>query len=351
MIQSLRLQQFRSYTDDSFEFGESVNIIVGPNASGKTNLLEALMMVARAKSYRGGDDELIMHGHDWARLDAHISGQERIVKLQCKEAAGSIEKTTSVDGKVYRRLPGNAIVPFILFEPNHLQLMHGGPELRRELIDDLLEQLVAEFGSVRRHYKRVLLQRNSLLKQRPTKQDLFVWNLRLSELGGKIAQERLKLIDELSQQISSIYKELSSSKDDLRAAYHSKCSLDNYGSSLLKRLESETSVDIERGFTGSGPHRDDVLFTLNDHPADQTASRGEVRTGVLAIKIASLKHLQKVHDHKPFLLLDDVFSELDGGRRRALTDFLKDHQVFITTTDADIVVQHFIDSCTIIPMG
>lgn len=115
-------------------------------------------------------------------------------------------------------------------------------------------------------------------------------------------------------------------------------------------LEQNIQKDRLRGFTGNGPHRHDLQVVLNDHPASLSASRGETRTLLLALKILELKLLERARDKKPLLLLDDVFSELDGARRKALTQFLEQYQSFITTTDADIVVQHFMDNCTILPI-
>lgn len=352
MIVSLRLQQFRSYRDESFEFAPGVNIIVGPNASGKTNLLEALLMVARGSSYRARDLELVSYGAPWARLDGVTENHARILKLQTDEAQ-SFQKTHEVNGKTYRRLTLAASLPVVLFEPNHLFLLSGSPELRRTFLDDILEQTVPGFGRLIRQYRRALAQRNTLLKNmQPTAgQDLFAWNVRLSELGGQIVEARLSLIATINERLSELYGLLTHSKVQAELVYETTCAAEHYATSLLHRLESSIALDRERGFTTHGPHRDDFMLLLNGHNAKMAASRGETRTLLLVLKILEAQLLEAARDHRPLLLLDDVFSELDGARRQALTSFLQPYQTFITTTDADIVIQHFMNKCHIIPVG
>lgn len=348
MIQNLRLQHFRTYQDESFEFGPGVNIIVGPNASGKTNLLEALQVACLGASYRARDVELVAFGADWARLDAQDDATKRVVKLQKQGEA--VLKTFEIHDKKLRRLGLRDAVPLVLFEPNHLLLLHGGPERRRDYLDDLLEQLVPEFGPARRHYKRTLGQRNALLKRGsdPAGQ-LFAWNIRLSDLGGFIATQRKGLLTRLNEQLSSFYSRLAGQAHTVGLRYVSSVEATDYSSQLLKKLEAHQQLDFERGFTAYGPHRDDFTLELDAHLANETASRGEVRTLLLALKLIEMTILEQERDQAPLLLLDDVFSELDGTRRRALTEVLATHQTFITTTDADLVVQHFTDTCQIIP--
>ncbi len=350
MINDLRLQHFRSYKDDSFEFDPGVNIIVGPNASGKTNLLEAVLVTCSGSSYRGKDNELVAFRAAWARLDAHAGSQNRVVKLR----RASEDKTTKqfeIDGHVLSRLPLSRTVPVVLFDPNHLHLLHGPPELRRNFLDDLLEQTITGYGSLRRQYRRALSQRNHLLKRGPAaaQQQLFAWNIRLSELGGQLARERLKLVEAFNKKISKHYSQLANRRQRVNLLYETTCDPAHYSSQLLKRLEQTIEQDIARGFTSHGPHRDDMAVSLNNQPAATSASRGETRTLLLALKLLEVKLVEDSRQQTAVLLLDDVFSELDGARRRALTEVLRDHQAFITTTDADVVVQHFMGNCRIIP--
>jgi len=351
MISDLRLQQFRSYTDASFEFGPGVNIIVGPNGSGKTNLLEAILVLARGNSYRVSDADLLQFGTSWFRLDARLEPQDalRTVKLV---SAPRQTKTYEIDEKLYKRLSLAHTVPVVLFEPNHLQLLHGAPELRRSYLDDLLEQTNPGFSSFRRNYRRILAQRNALLKrpQRPSVPELFPWNLRLSELGATITRARAALCVQLAERLTDLYVEISQVETRVTLAYQPKFPVESYESQLLAKLESHLPEDILRGFTAYGPHREDFTVLFDGRPADEYASRGETRTALLSLKIIELQLLEAVRDQTPLLLLDDVFSELDGARRRALTGFLQRYQTFLTTTDADVVVKHFTTESTIIPL-
>ncbi len=350
MLDSIRLQNFRSYLDESFEFGDGVNIIVGPNASGKTNLLEAVLVTAHGGSFRAKDTELVRLGSPWARLDALTSDGERVVKL---EKDDTTKKSFEIDGRLFLRLSLQKTIPTVLFEPNHLLLLTGSPEARRSFMDEVLEQTVPGYGAVRRNYRRTLAQRNALLKNTstPPHDQIFVWNLRLSELGGKMAAERLKVVGQINELAPEIYQTLSSSDAKVVINYHSSCSIDQYETSLFKRLEASVERDHMLGFTSSGPHRDDVRIQLNGHPAEETASRGETRSLILMLKIIELQLLEQARGTTPLLLLDDVFSELDGRRRHALTTHLQTYQTFITTTDADIVVKNFAKAANVIPLG
>lgn len=349
MITDLRLQHFRSYSDESFEFNPGVNIIVGPNASGKTNLLEAILVLARGGSYRVKDSELVEFNQPWARLDAHLSsGGERTFKLT-QEPTQS--KVFEIESKPYRRLSLTHTLPVVLFEPNHLQMLHGSPELRRSYLDDLLEQSLPGYGALRRQYKRTLAQRNALLKRDSPESQFFPWDIRLSQLAGQIVRARSELVDQMSRSLPKLYKQLSETKTKVDIGYASQLPIGSYETRMLKKLQDSLLLDRQRGFTATGPHREDLVILFDGHPASETASRGEARTVVLGLKVIELEIVTEARNTTPLLLLDDVFSELDGARRRALTEHLQKYQTFITTTDADVVVQHFTETSHIIPLG
>jgi DNA replication and repair protein RecF len=351
MITDLRLQQFRSYLDSSFDFSPSVNIIVGPNASGKTNLLEAVLVAARGSSYRAKDAELIAYEQPWARLEAH--GADNEIRLVLIEQSGErAQKQFKINDLPFKRLGLTRSIPVVLFEPNHLQLLTGSPEHRRNFLDDILEQTQPGFGTLRRQYRRILSQRNALLKSGrhlPVDQ-LFVWNVRLSEFGEQIVLARSRIVNDMNSRITQLYQELARVPASVAVHYQSVVAPERYATELLHKLEAHATADFERGFTAHGPHREDMLVSLNDHPAPETASRGETRTLLLVFKMIEAMLVEQARGHRPLLLLDDVFSELDGRRRQALTKFLQPYQSFITTTDADVVIQHFTESANIIPL-
>ncbi|MDZ7785857.1 MAG: DNA replication/repair protein RecF [Candidatus Saccharibacteria bacterium] len=350
MISTLSLKQFRSYHDASFEFEPGVNIIVGPNASGKTNLLEAILVLANGRSYRAKDRELLRTGQEWARLDALADKTPRTLKLQTKADSARVEKVLEVDGVAKKRLTLQDTVPVVLFEPTDLQLLTGSPARRRSFLDTLLSRSEPDFARQLRIYERSLAQRNTLLKTgHMSKDELFVWNVRLSESGGKIIASRAELIKRMNTEINGHYKDVAHEDKHITVAYQTDVSA-HHGTQLMELLEKNIKLDEKRGFTSVGPHRDDMLVEFEGRPVTETASRGEVRTLVLGFKMLELSIIEASRGQKPLLLLDDVFSELDGSRRKALTDFLKDHQTFITTTDADVVVDHFMKKTNVIAL-
>ena len=320
MISTLRLQNFRSYQDGSFEFDKGINIIVGPNASGKTNLLEAILVLANGKSYRAKDEELVRLDKPWARLDGYFEHSNRIVKINPR---GSRRKTFLIDDKLYYRLSFARTIPTVLFEPNHMQIIILGPQQRREYFDDLLQRSTPGFKTLSINYKRALAQRNALLKRGSSfgAKQLFAWDVRLSELGSKLSEARQNLIEDINQNLSKTYSQIALHKTVVTLKYETHFPVENYASKMLSKLQMTTDRDFMIGFTSVGPHREDIKILINDKPISQTASRGEIRSILLALKIFELELLEKQRGQKPIFLLDDVFSELDGARRHALVDY------------------------------
>ncbi len=351
MFTDIRLQKYRSYEDESYEFGDGVNIVVGPNASGKTNLLEALYIASLGRSFRAKDSELIAFGSSWARIDANNDANNQRTTKIITQPNGATHKEFIINNQKLVRMTPKHAIPVVLFEPNHLTLLHGSPEYRREYLDDLLERIVTGYGKIRREYRRILSQRNTLLKASKADQ-LFAWNVRLSEVGAKIAEQRYVYTREINQQLGDMYRRIArSGSTRIQINYINSCGCDDisqYGTKLLRMLENRQNVDLERGHTTVGPHREDIIVSYNERGASEVASRGEIRTILLTLKIIELQLLEDANNQKPIFLLDDVFSELDGSRRKALTENINNHQTFITTTDADIVVQHFLDKHKII---
>lgn len=339
-ITSARLQNFRSYIDSSFEFEPYVNIIVGPNASGKTNLLDALFFIAQGGSMRPKTDHVIYEKSGWARVDVLTSSnQARVIKIKEQNQP----TTLSIDDKIYRRVPLDQRIPVVLFEPSQLYLITSSPDMRRQLVDSILDKSSPGFTTLKNSYTRVLRQRNSLLKQplSVVKQQVFAWDLRLSELAGQYVQKRLELLKLINQKISEIYSSIAGKNHTLSLEYVSKLSVNNYAQSLHRKLEERLELDHLRGFTGYGPHRDDISLLIDGKDVRDVASRGETRSILLALKIIEAQILEQVAGSKPILLLDDVFGELDGVRRKSLIEFMATNQTFITTTDADVVARDF----------
>lgn len=345
MLQTLELNNFRSYKNGLFGFEPGVNIIVGANASGKTNLLEAIHVICTLQGFRAADKDLITTGAEWSRLEALTDNGVRIAKL--KLVGG---KQLDIDGVAKKRLTPETALPVVVFEPEHMLLLSSEPERRRAYLDGILSQTKPGYHSALLAYKRALSQRNRLLKNdRLESSQLFVWDVQLAEKAGVLVKARLELIETIKDVVNKQYKALSNSKAELDIRYKTKLDQGNYIEEMLTYLKHNMSLDRQRGFTTAGPHRDDLEILLNDNDARTLASRGETRTIILSLKIAELELLEQQTGKKPILLLDDVFSELDGSRRRALAENLKNYQTLLTTTDADVAVDHF-SAYNIIPV-
>lgn len=334
MFEFLELRNFRSHHEKNVEFSPGINLITGLNGSGKTNILEALYVLARGKSFRVKDKYLIEENQPWAKIYTKYNHIDRELKLIIEsDGSDRVRKLFQLDNQEYKRLTDKHKIPISLFEPRHLQILYGGPEPRRALIDSLLEQLDTTYKTTLNGYKRSLLQRNNLLRssRQIKKDEIFIWNVRLSEFGARINSKRHNLIDIINSQICESYQSIASSGDNIRIEYITGRGVD-YGSWLMKQLESNFHTDKVVGFTSVGPHRDDIKFYINDEEVSVTASRGEIRSILLAFKLVEIKLLEKELGIKPIIMLDDVFSELDSDRQKNLIDTYKSSQVFITST-------------------
>ncbi len=291
---------------------------------------------------------MVKRGSPWGRIDGVVFESARSVLLRLDPS----EKSFVLDDIEKKRLSHTSVLPVVLFEPGHMLLLGGEPERRRAYIDGILAQIVPSYKTHLSSYKRILAQRNRLLKQEVvTPEYMFVWDLRLCELASVIVAARRNYIEKLRPTFAEQYRLVSGTEDELEVSYESKLPLDTYAAAHLKVLRADFAQDRARGFTGSGPHRDDVAVSLSGNEARSSASRGETRSIVLALKIAELGEVTEACGRSPLLLLDDVFSELDGKRRRLLAQTIKHTQSFITTTDADAIVKSFMEGYNVITVG
>lgn len=341
---NLKLQGFRSYDSHAIKLQPGVNIVVGPNGSGKTNLLEALYVISTGTSFRAADRDLVKREADWFRIEAKYDDDERVLTYSLVDTASP--KHFSLDGIKRVRLSYQQKIPVVLFEPDHLRLLSGPPSARRDYLDSVLGRLQPDFARARSQFERALLQRNNILKHAERRSQalddqLFVWNIKLAELSENIAERRLGLIEFMNGRIDELYSHIADTPSKVHLEYETELSPVDYKSAMLKQLDSKLDRDIIRGFTGVGPHRDDFALHLNGARSDVTASRGEMRSLLLTLKMIELQLLSDQHTHAPLLLLDDVFSELDSVRRRTLATLAQPYQTIITTTDADMVREYF----------
>jgi DNA replication and repair protein RecF len=334
-IKKLQVQNLRSHTAYVISFSPEVTIITGANGSGKTTLLEAIYVTLQGSSFKGSDGDMLKKEAPWWRIDSAFDDlTNRVVKFDP-------EKTTSrkqfiIDDKTTARIPAKLKYPVVLFEPEDLRLLHGSPARRRQFIDRFISQLNPFYGPALRKYERALKQRNNLLKSAYLRDDeLFAWNIALAEHGAFIIEQRIAFIEQINQNLTTLYQEIAGTHDDV-SVHYSHTFVGDIKQKLLNELHSHYERDKYLGNTSVGPHRHDVIFEINNSPALSVASRGEARTIVLALKFLEVAIIEQLIDKKPIILLDDVFSELDATRQQLLTTQLKGNQIIITSATKNI---------------
>lgn len=336
MLKKLELTNFRSYEGRSFEFSPSVTLVIGPNASGKTNLLESVYVLASTKSFRAKDHDLVKEGENFFRIVASINDLQLSLAYGLEPTA---TKKVNHNG-VKKTLSGHiGTFQVTLFEPSDLELVVGAPERRRKYLDFILCQTDKHYLATLSTYKRILKQRNRLLEKfdlAAIKDQVFAWDLKLSELAAEVSGRRQALIDFLNQNLPTIYAEIAGASFPISLSYLPSVK-GKYADAFLDALTRNLPRDLAAGFTTIGPHREDFKINFKGSDMSRVASRGEVRTGVLAMKLAELAYIETQTGNRPLLLLDDVFSELDSSRRQYLVNKLQGYQAIITTTNADSV--------------
>lgn len=327
-VTNISVQHVRNHTKKSIELSPETTIITGKNGAGKTSLLEALYIALQGTSFRGSDSDILQKDQAWYRIDIEMSdGSKRTVKFDSSKQAG--RKQFIVNDKTSYRLPSAQKYPLVLFEPDDLRLIDGSPTRRRQFIDKLIGQLDPAYVQAVRKYERALRQRNNLLKRAQTTPDeLFVWNVALSEYGSYIISERTVFIEKINKRISDVYNSLARS-DDVVSIHYSHTFIDDVKQKLLSELTTHSEKDKILGFTSIGPHRHDVIVNYNNTSASATASRGENRSIILSLKLIEIEIIESILEKKPIILLDDVFSELDEFRQENILS-LKQNQTIIT---------------------
>ncbi len=339
IIRELRVNNVRPYGLYSAQLNPGITLILGPNGTGKTTLLESLHYLLQGTSFKGRDRDMIAHGHTKSHmLLVDDSGLERRAQLEVL-FDDKLKKVFNIEQKNTARLPAKHRAPVVLFEPDELRLLSSSPQRRRQFFDGILSRLHPQYATALSRYQRVVLQRNELLKHQADTSaanwdsHLFTWDIKFTELADVIISYRQAFIALANEHLSGIYSAMAGSKNEVTLSYSSNLPKNNYAQNLLKQLEHRRHADAMRGFTSLGPHRDDFLVSLNGHPASETASRGEMRTIMLACKLLEVQLQEEAYASKPLILMDDVFSELDSNREQQLMNALQDYQTIITATD------------------
>ncbi len=345
VVTSLILDDVRNYDRLELRPHPELTVLVGPNAVGKTNVIEALQLVTAGASFRRPAwQDLVRWDRPAGRVSMRAEEGERILEVTL-DVTREGTHTFSVNGRAKRRTVDVAgRLPSVTFTPDDLDLVKGPAERRRGAIDDLGGQLSPAYASLRRDFGRVVRQRNALLKEETSGAQMAAWDEQIAALGAKLLTHRLRLLGRVMDCARDSYQHMSSG-ESLSWRYADRCGLPaEAGAASLELEVAEAAIRVElerrapeerrRATTLVGPHRDDVVFLVDGREARAFASQGQQRTVALAWKLAEVSVIEDLLKRRPVLLLDDVMSELDADRRASLRTAVAGRtQTFITTTN------------------
>ena len=343
LLNALQLINFRNYASGTAVFSPRLNLIYGENAQGKSNLLEAICYLALNSSFReASDGEILGWGQDFFRLEA----QAESGRAQLELAIGydrSKRKSWQINGLPQTKL--HQVLGYlhvVIFSPADLALVQAGPQVRRRFLNREMVQLKPDFCSLLVRYNQVIRQRNAVLKTGQAGPLLAAWNQQLVTLGAQIIHRRLALLQRLKPLAASFHRALSREREGLTIKYRGiapeeqllAAGFEQLQELFWQRLTRMEEAEKSRGMSLLGPHRDDFELEINGKITRQYGSQGQQRTAALALKLAELELAREERGECPLLLLDDVLSELDAGRRQQLLQMMNGlTQTFITTTD------------------
>ena len=342
-IKRLQMLNYRNYNALDIELCPNVNVFMGDNAQGKTNILEAIYYCAFAKSHRTSKDkELINWNGEHAFISVDV-GRERLDKRIdiriIKDGKKSI-RINKIKIKKIGELFGNFNV--VMFSPEDLRIIKDSPGVRRKFIDMELCQLNPKYYYNLVQYNKVLNERNILLRNRSTSSEMLeIYDMQLVEFGYNIIRERIKYIESLNKYAEKIHSDITSGKEKINFKYISTIKdLENIKENFYTLLEKNRSKDCDRGITSIGPHRDDFFVYINDIDTKSYGSQGQQRTAVLTMKFSSLEIIKELTGEFPVLLLDDVLSELDFNRKKYILSTIGQIQTVITCTGIEDLYEY-----------
>lgn len=335
-VSQLQLTNFRNYARLQLQPDAGLCVLTGDNAAGKTNVLEAVFLCALGRSHRTSRDAELIRESEQAgavALTLHTRGGTR--NISCKLMAGE-RKRVLIDGTALSR-SGELLgcLNVVMFAPEDLMLVKGGPGERRRFLDMEISQLRPAYYYTLQQYNVALKQRNALLKAEAETALLEPWDEQLSRLGAAITAERAQFLSELGGIASRLHVQLSGGRETLLLAYQPNLpdvEPDRLAAAMRERLFDALERDRFRGSTSVGPHRDDIAMALDGSDVRVYGSQGQQRTVVLSLKLSELQIMRQLRGESPVLLLDDVFSELDRRRQRMLLDAVQGCQTFLTCT-------------------
>lgn len=345
-IKRLQMLNYRNYDTLDINLVPNVNVFMGDNAQGKTNILEGIYYCAFARSNRTSKDRELIN---WKAENAFVSvtvDKERLDKridISILKDGKKAIRINKVKIKKIGELFGNFNV--VMFSPEDLKIIKDSPGVRRKFIDMELCQLNAKYYYNLVQYNKVLSERNTILKSKAHDKDILdVYDMQLAEFGYYIIMERINYIEKLNEYSNKIHSDITSGKEKIEFKYISSVkNLDEVKESLYFLLVKNRYRDKERGITSIGPHRDDFMVLINDIDTKSYGSQGQQRTAVLTIKFSSLKIIKELTGEYPVLLLDDVLSELDFSRKKYILSTIGDIQTIITCTGIEDLYEYLDD--------
>jgi DNA replication and repair protein RecF len=339
-LKKLHLRSFRNYVDRTVNFTAQKTILVGNNAQGKSNLLEAIELLATLKSHRTSRDrELVLEGKEFAQIAATIDRLYGTRELSIQLRKQGRRTVTLSQEALRRQLDALGIVNAVQFSSLDLDLVRGSPDSRRSWVDRLLIQLEPVYAHILQQYDRVLRQRNAILKQEnPDDTQLQLWDLQLAAAGSRVTRRRARVLARLTPIAQTWHALISGKTERLEIAYlpnveWTEDEVEKVQAAFLTKIAQRRIVEKQQGKSVVGTHRDEIELIIDGTPARYYGSQGQQRTLVLALKLAELKLIEEVVGEPPLLLLDDVLAELDLDRQHYLLAAIGDRfQTLITTT-------------------
>lgn len=355
-LKTLKLKNFRNYDQEEIELSSSINVLIGENAQGKTNLIESIYFLAMARSHRTSRDrEIIAWEKDFAKIEGSLKKKSNDLPLEIQlSKSGKTAKVNHLEQKRLSNYIGQLNV--IMFAPEDLSLVKGAPSVRRRFIDMELGQMNKIYLHHLVQYQEILKQRNKFLKEarRRKKFDEMYLTILTEQLAAEAAEilfYRFQFIKKLNEWAKEVQSNISDDKESLRIEYKTLKELNNELTTeeiftiLKKKYKEVEKQEIDQGTTTLGPHRDDLVFYVNDRNVQIFGSQGQQRTTALSLKLAEIELMNEVTGEYPILLLDDVLSELDTNRQTQLLESIQNKvQTFITTTSLDGVQMELLNS-------
>ena len=332
-ISKIKLNNFRNYENQEIDLNEGINLFYGENAQGKTNIIEAIYLCSVGKSFRARKDQELIKFHEKnssVEVNFNKSDREGKIKIQIEN-----RKNIFLNGiklKKLSELLGN--INIVIFTPDDIDILKGGPQNRRKFLDVMISQLKPNYMHVLNLYLKTMEQRNNYLRQikleNKNENMLDIWDEKLVEYGIKIYEYRNEFINKIKEKISDIHSKITSNKEQIKIEYISNC-VDR--EEYLNILKVRRKLDIIKGYTTKGIHRDDFIIYINDNPVNVYGSQGQHRTAILSLKLSELNVVYDEIGEYPILLLDDFMSELDEQRKKSFLENIKNAQVIITCTE------------------